>query len=73
VTVSWGDGNGSTLTAMTTGYGTLDVQLVVRSTERAGNRTLVAQTADGQAAVADVLVVSRASGVSPGSANWPGR
>ena len=73
VTVSWGDGNGSTMTAMTTGYGTLDVQLVVRSTERAGNRTLVAQTADGQAAVAEVLVVSRASGVSPGSANWPGR
>lgn len=73
VTISWGDGSGATLDAMTSGYGTLDVTLVVRPTDRPGNRTLVAQTADGQTAVAEVLVVSRASGVSPGSANWPGR
>lgn len=73
VTISWGDGSGATLSAMTSGYGTLDVTLVVRRTERAGDRTLVAQTADGQTAVAEVSVVSRASGVSPGSANWPGR
>lgn len=73
VTISWGDGSGATLDAVTSGYGTLDLQFVVRPTERPGNRTLVAQTSDGQAAVAEVLVVNRASGRSPGSANWPGR
>ena len=73
VTISWGDGSGATISTVTSAFGTLDVSLVVRPTDRPGNRTLVAQTADGQAAVADVLVVSRAQGVSPGSANWPGR
>lgn len=73
ITISWSDGSGTRLNAVTTGYGTLDVQFVVRPTERAGDRTLVAQTTDGQAAVAEVFVVSRAGGVSPGGANWPGR
>jgi len=73
VTISWGDGSGAKVNAVTTGYGTLDIQFVVRPTERTGNRTLVAQTADGQSAVAEVLVVGRSNGMSPGSANWPGR
>jgi len=73
VTISWGDGSGAPISAVTSGYGTLEVTVVVRLTERAGNRTLVAQTADGQAAVAEVLVVNRTPGMSPGSANWPGR
>lgn len=73
VTISWGDGSGAKVSAVTSLYGTLDVTLVVRPTERAGNRTLVAQTADGQVAVAEVQVVSRASSMNPGSANWPGR
>ncbi len=73
VTISWGDGSGATLNAVTTGYGTLDVQFVVRPTERAGDRTLVAQTTDGQVAVAEVSVVALAGRMSPGSAAWPGR
>jgi len=73
VTVSWGDGSGTRINSVTTGYGTLDVQFLVRLTERAGDRTLVAQTADGQAAVAEVTVVGRSGGVKPGAANWPGR
>ncbi len=73
VTISWGDGSGAPISAVTTGYGTLDVTVFVRPNERAGNRTLVAQTADGPGAVAEVLVVGRAPGMSPGSANWPGR
>jgi len=72
VIISWGDGSGTRLNAVTTGYGTLDVQFLVRPTDRAGDRTLVAQTADGQAAIAEVLVVSRAGGTAPGTANWPG-
>jgi Tol biopolymer transport system component len=73
VTIAWGDGSGSRYDALTTGYGTLDVTLVVRPTERSGDRTLVAQAADGEAAVADVLVVGRSARASAGAANWPGR
>lgn len=73
VTIAWGDGSGATLNAVTTGYGTLDVEFIVRPTEGSGSRTLVAQTADGQTAVAEVVVVNRPNSRSPGSANWPGR
>lgn len=73
VTVAWADGSGTPLTVITDVYGLLNASFVVRPSDRAGARTIVAQTADGLVATADVVVVGRGAKVGPGSANWPGR
>ncbi|MBI4885252.1 MAG: choice-of-anchor D domain-containing protein [Actinobacteria bacterium] len=73
VTVSWADGSGGSLTTVTDAVGGLSAQMVVRATDRSGLRTIVAQTADGQVASAEVLVVPPAPGRGPNSPTWPNR
>lgn len=76
VTLSWADGSGGTVNAVTNVEGDLSAQLVVRATDRAGLRTLVAQVpGDGstsQIAVTDVLIVPPTHNRGPNSAAWPG-
>ena len=72
VTVAWSDGAGRPLTGVTDEAGSLVVPVVVRANDRTGNRTLVAQTTDGQVATADVLIVAPAKRAAPGAPNWPG-
>ena len=73
VTLSWADGSGSSFTAVTNIYGLFETTLFVRPTERSGARTLVAQSATGETAVADVVILPRGNKASPADANWPGR
>jgi hypothetical protein len=71
VTIAWADGQGSTMTVNTDFFGSFVATLVVRPTDRAGDRMLVAQTIDGQTAAAAVQVVSKGKRTGPGSPNWP--
>ncbi|MGB8857983.1 MAG: choice-of-anchor D domain-containing protein, partial [Ilumatobacteraceae bacterium] len=73
VTLSWADGSGSSFTTVTNIYGLFETTLFVRPNDRAGNRTLVAQSASGDAASADVTILPRGRQLNPGAANWPGR
>ncbi len=57
VTVGWADGSGRSVVTISDPYGTIQAELVVRPGQRSGPRTVVAQTADGQTATADVDVV----------------
>ncbi|MEI8241299.1 MAG: choice-of-anchor D domain-containing protein, partial [Actinomycetota bacterium] len=71
VTISWADGRGQAFSAITDAKGNLLASFVVRATDRPGNRTLVAQTADGELASAEVLVVNPQAGTGPNSPLWP--
>ena len=73
VTLSWSDGGGSPVTVLTNIYGLFEGTYLVRPTDRPGQRVLVAQTADGQLAAAEAVVVGRAPPGGPSAANWPGR
>ena len=73
VTVSWSDGAGRPLSAVTDAAGSLMLTVMVRPNDRPGNRTLVAQTTDGQVATAEVLIVAPAKRSAPGSPSWPSR
>lgn len=57
VTLGWADGAGAPVTVTTDETGSLVATMIVRPNDRPGNRTVVAQTADGQLATADVAVV----------------
>jgi len=57
VTVGWADGSGRSVVTISDPYGTISVELVVRPGQRGGQRTVVAQTADGQTGTVDVDVV----------------
>jgi hypothetical protein len=72
VLLSWADGQGRPVIAATDAAGGLLAELLVRPNDRAGNRTVVAQTFDGQVASADVVVVVRHHGSGAGSPRWPG-
>jgi len=72
VTIAWADGRGQTFSATTDALGTMMASFLVRATDRPGNRTLVAQTKDGEVATTDVLVVSPNSAAGPNSPLWPG-
>jgi Tol biopolymer transport system component len=72
VTIAWADGRGQTFTATTDALGNMMASFLVRATDRPGNRTLVAQTKDGEVATTDVLVVSPNSAAGPNSPLWPG-
>ncbi len=75
VTISWADGSGGTTSAVTDAAGGLSVQLIVRATDRTGQRTLVAQSSDqgaDQVATVDVLVLAPGSTRGPNSPAWPG-
>jgi hypothetical protein len=61
VWVSWSDGAGRPMLA----------DLSIRANDRPGNRTLVAQTTDGQLATADLNVVVPRRANGPNSARWP--
>jgi Tol biopolymer transport system component len=71
VTVAWADGRGRSFGGTTNAEGTLLAGFIVRATDRPGNRTLVAQTSDGQLATVDVLVVSPRGPGGPNSPRWP--
>ena len=70
VTLSWADGSGGSLTAVTDAVGGLSAQVVVRATDRTGVRTIVAQTLD-QVASAEVLILAPGSSHGPNSPAWP--
>ncbi len=79
ITMSWADGSGGTTTAVTDAAGGLSVQVVVRATDRTGQRTLVAQSSGqaadqvgDQVATVDVLVLAPGSTRGPNSPVWPG-
>jgi len=74
VTISWADGSGGSTTAVTDAAGGVSAQIVVRATDRAGSRTLVAQSVaeGGQVASAVVLVLPPGSSRGPNSPAWPG-
>ncbi|MCE9621156.1 MAG: choice-of-anchor D domain-containing protein [Actinomycetia bacterium] len=75
VTVSWADGSGGSATAVTDAAGGLSTQLVVRATDRTGQRTLVAQGVDqgaDQVATVDVLILAPGNNRGPSSPAWPG-
>ncbi|MEN9645508.1 MAG: hypothetical protein RL238_2177 [Actinomycetota bacterium] len=59
VTVSWADGSGRPVTAVTDALGGLLVEFTLRPNDRPGPRTLVAQTLDGQLATTDLTVLVR--------------
>jgi Tol biopolymer transport system component len=71
VTLAWSDGFGHPLTVTTDAQGGLLAVFIVRPTDRAGNRTLVAQTTDGQFASAAVHVVVPPTMRGPASPNRP--
>jgi Tol biopolymer transport system component len=72
VWVSWADGAGKPTLVVTDGYGGILADVMLRPNDRAGNRTLVAQTADGQVATADVQVIVPRRGGRSNSPRWPG-
>lgn len=71
VTIAWADGLGSAVQALSDGYGGVQAELVVRPNDRPGARTVVAQSPDGELALAEVTVVVPARRPGPASANWP--
>lgn len=73
VTVTWADGSGRGVTAVTDDTGTFTVELVVLPAARPGARSLVASAGDGQVAVTQVLVVAAGRSAGPASPSWPGR
>ena len=73
VTISWADGSGGSMTALTDAAGGLTASVVVRATDRAGHRTLVAQSAEAdQLATVDVLILAPGNSRGPSSPAWPG-
>ena len=72
VTIGWADGSGRTTTVTTDAAGGFVSTLLIRATDRAGERTLVAQTADGQVAAVALRVLPKGSHFGPGSPAWPG-
>ncbi len=71
VTLAWSDGFGRPQTVTTDAQGGLLAVFIVRPTDRAGDRVLVAQTTDGQLATADVHVVMPAATRGPAAPNRP--
>ncbi|MSX56488.1 MAG: choice-of-anchor D domain-containing protein, partial [Actinobacteria bacterium] len=71
VTVGWADGSGSATTVTTDGSGAVSFTLVLRATDRTGQRTLVAQTIDGQVASVFVKVLAKGAAFGPNSPAWP--
>ena len=75
ITISWADGSGGSVTAVTDAVGGLSASVVVRATDRSGQRTLVAQS-DGadinQVATAEVLILAPGNTRGPNSPAWPG-
>ncbi len=72
VTLSWADGQGRPIVVLTDAAGGLLAEMLVRPNDRAGARTVVAQTPGGEFAAADVTVVVRRKASGVGSARWPG-
>lgn len=79
VAISWADGSGGSITAVTDAAGGLSASMVVRATDRSGQRTLVAQSigsdanqAAEQVATVDVLIVAPGNARGPNSPAWPG-
>ena len=72
ITLSWADGTGGSTSVVTDAAGGLNAQIVVRATDRAGARTLVAQGAEGQVATVEVLVLAPSNSRGPNSPAWPG-
>jgi hypothetical protein len=72
VWVSWADGAGRPTLVVTDGFGGILADVMLRPNDRAGDRTLVAQTADGQLATADVQVIVPRRGSRANSPRWPG-
>ena len=60
VTLSWADGSGGTYTVQAGKDGSFLATLFVAPSERPGQRTLIAHSAKGPSASADVTVVRRA-------------
>ncbi len=73
VTLVWADGSGRSQTVMSDAAGNIAAVVLVRATDRAGERLLVGQTADGQVAGVMITVLAPASTMGPGSPAWPGR
>jgi hypothetical protein len=71
VTLSWADGAGRPTVVTTDANGWLMYNVIVRANDRAGARTIVAQTVDGQVATADVQVVRGSNGRRPGVSGRP--
>jgi Tol biopolymer transport system component len=57
VTLTWADGAGRPISVTTDAAGGLLANLVLRPNDRGGNRTVVAQTLDGEVATTDVMVI----------------
>jgi len=71
VTIAWADGAGRSTTVTTDATGALNTTIIVRATDRPGDRALVAKTSDGQSAAADVQIIAPQKRLGPGSAAWP--
>ena len=80
ITISWADGSGGSVAAVTDAVGGLSASVIVRATDRSGQRTLVAQSdgadlnqvAANQVATADVLILAPGNTRGPNSPAWPG-
>ena len=73
VTLVWADGSGRTHTVMSDAAGNILASVLVRATDRTGERLLVGETADGQVAGVMVTVIAPNERLTPGSPAWPGR
>jgi Tol biopolymer transport system component len=71
VLLSWSDGVGRPVLATTDGAGGLLADITVRPNDRPGNRHIVAQTARGEVAIADVRVIVPRRSSLVGTPRWP--
>ena len=62
MTLVWSDGTGGSFTATTNRDGAFLASFILRANERPGQRTLIAKTAKGPSASADVFVLPREVG-----------
>jgi hypothetical protein len=71
VLLSWSDGVGRSVVAVTDATGALLADITLRPNDRPGNRRIVAQTAQGEVAVADVTVIVPRRTSRVGTPLWP--
>ena len=72
VTIGWADGTGQSLTVTTDAAGALTATILVRATDRTGERTVVAQGTNSEVARAAVKVLAKGTHFGPSSPAWPG-
>ena len=73
VTLMWADGTGRSLTVVSDAEGNIVATVLVRATDRVGERLLVGQTTTGEVAGVAITVVAPGTTLGPSSAAWPGR